>query len=160
MATVDLASAGIPGEAVDRRSARRQRVLKAAVAAFNQEFSTYPCIVRNISDTGAKLEFADPTQVPSSFVLHVELDGFKVECERVWQHGHDCGVRFIGERKPIRVMRTQVLKSSQNALGENIVRDMARREAYITFVAAPVADHAEPANPSPAAKKPVFGKRV
>ena len=40
--------------AVDRRSSRN-KVLKGAHVAFNNEFSAIPCTVRNVSETGARL---------------------------------------------------------------------------------------------------------
>lgn len=86
---------------------KRLRVLKGAQAAFNQEHSAVPCVVRDISDTGAKIEFELGWIVPSHFTLFVTLDGFKVECEKVWHRGNLYGVRFTGPRVPTEHARTQ-----------------------------------------------------
>jgi len=78
--------------------APRKRVLKGALAAFNEEFSAIPCTIRNISETGAKVQFEGGWFVPDRFTLHVKVDGYKAECERVWHRGSECGVRFTSEK--------------------------------------------------------------
>jgi len=127
-------------DAVER--ARRMRVFKGAHAAFNQEHSAVPCIVRDLSDTGAKVEFSLGWIVPSNFTLFIELDGFKVECEKVWHRGDLYGVRFTGPRMPSEVVRKQSvgLYDARNHVEETETRP------------AP----APTSNRQP--KKPVFGK--
>ena len=93
----------------DRARPPRSRVLKGAYAAFNKEFSAIPCTLRGISATGAHIVFEGGWFVPDRFMLHVDIDGYKIECERVWQRGSECGVRFIGERLVTGKARQQVL---------------------------------------------------
>ncbi|MCD2171895.1 PilZ domain-containing protein [Rhizobium sp. C4] len=99
---------------------RRMRVFKGAHAAFNQEHSAVPCVVRDLSETGAKIEFNLGWIVPSNFTLFVELDSFKVECEKVWHKGDLYGVRFTGPRIPTDVVRKQRvdLYDARNAVDE------------------------------------------
>ena len=103
--------ADAPNELNDAEMARplRTRVLKGAYAAFNQEFSAIPCTLRDISATGAHVVFEGGWFVPDRFMLHVDIDGYKIECERVWQKGSECGVRFIGEKLVTGKARQQVL---------------------------------------------------
>ncbi|MFZ1814616.1 MAG: PilZ domain-containing protein [Rhizobiaceae bacterium] len=144
-------------ESNEHRVAFRQRVLKTAIAAFNEQFSAIPCVVRNVSETGAKLEFEDPSIVPREFILHMELDGYKVKCERVWLSAKLCGVRFIGEKLPTRVHRSQMVKPSEEALSERMMRDIEMRNR----LAAAQSD--EPsilrANRPSGPSKPTFGRR-
>ena len=127
-------------DAVER--ARRMRVFKGAHAAFNQEHSAVPCIVRDLSDSGAKIEFNLGWIVPSHFTLFVELDGFKVECEKVWHRGDLYGVRFTGPRTPTDVVRKQRVDLYD---GRNVVEETQDTSApAAAFKRAP--------------KKPVFGK--
>lgn len=121
----EKAAEGAQGE---KRSSRRTRVLKSAVATFHSGFSGVPCVVRNLSDTGARVEFRDAAAIPEKFELHVEMDGFKVECRRVWVAGRHCGVQFCSDRMPTRHFRSQTLKTSENALSDFVKRDLARRE--------------------------------
>lgn len=123
---------------------RRFRVLKGAQAAFNQEHSAVPCIVRDLSENGAKIEFSLGWIVPSHFTLFVELDGFKVECEKVWHRGELYGVRFTGPRIPTEIVRRQRLD----------LYDMSSAAQARKETAAPA--------PSPTIdnrpKRPVFGR--
>ncbi len=117
-----------PAPENDARSSARKRMLKTAYAAFNDQFSAVACIVRNQSDTGAKLEFTDMSLIPDSFWLHIELDGFKVLCTQVWQVGSFCGVTFIGEKIATRLHRTQTLQTSEDALSRQTLLDIEKRE--------------------------------
>ncbi|MEM5473570.1 PilZ domain-containing protein [Hoeflea sp. AS60] len=89
--------------------ASRSKVLKGAHAAFNHEFSAIPCTLRDVSATGARVIFEGGWFVPDRFTLHVDIDGYKIECERVWQKGSECGVRFVGEKIITGKARQQVL---------------------------------------------------
>lgn len=93
----------------------RSRVLKGAHAAFNQEFSAIPCTVRDMSETGAKVKFNEGWFVPDRFTLFIEVDGIKVDCERVWFRGTECGVRFVGPVTRTGSYRPQVLKPYEPA---------------------------------------------
>lgn len=93
----------------DDHRASRSKVLKGAHAAFNQEFSAIPCTLRNVSETGARVIFEGGWFVPDRFTLHVDIDGYKIECERVWQKGSECGLRFISEKIVTGKPRQQVL---------------------------------------------------
>lgn len=144
------------GQDSELRTARRQRVLKSARASFNDEFSAVSCVMRNVSETGAKLEFEEIVVLPRSFTLYVDLDGYKVQCERVWQDGRSCGVRFVGEKIAVKVFRTQLVRSSETALSERTVRDIAIREQR------EICDREQPRPeeaPPPANRRPVFGRR-
>lgn len=90
--------------------AQRIRTLKGAYAAFNHEFSVVPCTIKEESETGAKLQFDDAWWAPDTFTLVVEIDGYKVECEKVWHQGHLYGVRFTGEKTKIGMGRRQTVQ--------------------------------------------------
>lgn len=92
--------------------AARKRVLLGAHAAFNNEFSSVPCRVKNISQTGALLEFDNPDCVPAKFVLHVALDGFKIECRTVRKDSNLVAVEFYGEKQKTSLARFQSLEMS------------------------------------------------
>lgn len=141
----------------ENRVAHRQRVLKSARASFNDQFSAIPCVMRNVSETGARLQFEDMAIVPRVFTLFVDLDGYKVQCERVWQDGKSCGVRFVGEKIPTKVFRTQVLKSSETALGQQVMRELELRQREQDFVAQRPTDPDRDSRP--ARRQVVFGRR-
>ena len=96
---------------VNERS-RRNRVLKQGFMSFRHQASTISCVVRNISETGALLQVQQASILPSHFTLHIELDGFKVDCQKVRQIGDKIAVNFVGEKLPFDKRREQVVRSS------------------------------------------------
>lgn len=81
---------------LEGRIAPRHRVNKHA--KINYGGDKYPCIVRDISATGAALEFSDlATQIllkAKTFTLEIPDDRLKLSCQIVWQRGYRMGVTF------------------------------------------------------------------
>jgi hypothetical protein len=67
-------------------------VLKGATIAFDG--IGLDCTVRNISETGAALEFAGSVSVPSSFMLVIAKDHMVRQCHSVWSNERRVGVAF------------------------------------------------------------------
>jgi len=112
----------------DKRQARRMRVLMTGNISLPGNLSTFLCTVRNLSEGGAMIVFPDLTPVPERFSLHVELSGFKVECEKIWQDGLTFGVRFLSEREPVKSLRQQLVNTSETALSQQTRRDFEIRD--------------------------------
>lgn len=86
---------GLPERApVDRRGTERRQMLKGATIAVNAGQAALPCVVRDFSDDGARLQVACGEAVPNTFDLIVELDGISCPCEVVWRQETRVGVRF------------------------------------------------------------------
>ena len=82
----------------DRRTSVRHRTLREAKVVLH-DWSTIDCIVRNISDGGAHLDFSDPVALPDHFeVLFVGAHTL-VPADRVWERGAAAGVKFTGPEK-------------------------------------------------------------
>jgi hypothetical protein len=80
---------------VETRIAPRHRVDKRAFAEYGGD--KYPCIVRDISVTGAAIEFSDPVKVlpfAKAFNLIIKDDGLKLACRVVWKRDYRMGVTF------------------------------------------------------------------
>jgi hypothetical protein len=93
----------------DARRAPRRRVLKAGVAASNDRRLTVHCVVRDMSDTGARLKTEGSLTVPDTFELVIEVDGMEASCEVVWRSGREVGVRFLGAPRKVATRRVQVV---------------------------------------------------
>ncbi|AVF02778.1 MAG: hypothetical protein Devi2KO_02500 [Devosia indica] len=78
----------------EERGAQRHRTLKSGKIVFNDGRSTFDCVIRNLSDTGAKLTVTSAFGVPQRFVLAM-ADGRKLDCELAWHSETEIGVRFI-----------------------------------------------------------------
>ena len=77
---------------IEKRSARRHKVLKGATIAFGG--NGVECTVRNLSSRGAALEVANSVGLPPSFVLVIEADQFIRRCRPVWRTDKRMGVAF------------------------------------------------------------------
>jgi len=82
---------------LEGRIAARHRVNKPA--RINYGGDKYPCTVRDISETGAALEFPDLTTQnilkTKAFTLEISEDRLKLPCRIVWQRGYRMGVTFV-----------------------------------------------------------------
>jgi hypothetical protein len=77
----------------ERRRATRHRVLKGGRLAFNGGGGV-DCTVRNISQTGARVDVAYLVGLPDSFTLLIDVDHFMRHCHPVWSHDRHIGVAF------------------------------------------------------------------
>jgi hypothetical protein len=77
----------------DKRIAPRHRVLKQGRLAFDGG-GAVDCTVRNLSDTGARLEVVTPVGLPESFTLVIPADKFARRGHAVWSHDKRIGVAF------------------------------------------------------------------
>jgi len=53
------------------------------------------CTVRNISETGARLEVENPVGIPDKFTLIAQHERIKRGCRIVWRKAKQIGVRFV-----------------------------------------------------------------
>lgn len=120
--TDDINIAAVTEELPER--APRKRVLKKGKILFDGGTRSYPVMIRNISETGARIQFTDPQPVPQEFLLQVELDNFRVPCRRVWDEGLLHGVQFTGAREQLGEEMTQALQAS-DALRQEALRKAA-----------------------------------
>jgi hypothetical protein len=80
---------------VETRVAPRYQVHKPAVAEYGGD--KYPCTVRDLSTTGAAIEFTDLVSaipIRKAFTLIMPDDRLKLACRIVWQRDYRIGVTF------------------------------------------------------------------
>jgi hypothetical protein len=77
----------------EKRVAPRHRVLKHGILAFSGGGGV-DCTVRSLSETGARIDVANPVGLPAKFVLVIESDRFSRECHSVWSRDKQIGVAF------------------------------------------------------------------
>jgi two-component system cell cycle response regulator len=80
------------------RRSHRRRVLKAGKIVLS-DWSTIDCTVRDITEAGARLAFAGPTALPTSFWLLVPSDEKLIPAQPAWQKGLVAGVVFTGPER-------------------------------------------------------------
>ncbi|WP_062210926.1 PilZ domain-containing protein [Aureimonas sp. AU12] len=101
----------------ERRVAPRTRTLKRAKILFNNRFSTFDCIVRNISATGALLTIDPAAPLPKVFEIKIGDDEALRPAKLVYRRELFAGIHFLdvpqeSEPSPSREEERQV------ALGE------------------------------------------
>src|SRR3954453_22488616 len=78
----------------NQRVAPRMRTLIAAKISFRNGQSTLDCLIRNLSDTGAKLIVSAAVTLPECFDLIVPQKSVTRRVRIVWRRGEAMGVRF------------------------------------------------------------------
>lgn len=139
----------------EERSSIRLRVLKSGVIDINQNFVEIPCVIRNLSETGALINITGEYVVPDNFNLRIAMDGFSVDCQVIRRDGHILGVKFVGEKQQMARKKVQHIAASSLITGQTPVDNRQPVEP-----AAQDANDSPSANPNRAmARKPGFGKR-
>jgi hypothetical protein len=79
---------------LERRLAPRRNTAIPAQIAFGAGRARRACVIRNLSDTGARLEVNTVVGIPNSFDLLVE--GHRRQpCRVVWRALKEIGVQFV-----------------------------------------------------------------
>ena len=82
----------------DRRESVRDKVMYGGVAEIGELGATLECIVRNISDNGATIEFSDNVQLPKEQLsLRIARKGRSFLAKVIWWRDNFVGVAFRAE---------------------------------------------------------------
>ena len=78
----------------ERRSSARQKSFLQGRIYFNNRRSSVDCLIRDVSETGARLKFSETIAVPEAIELYIpnreEIHRARVE----WRTGNEMGVSF------------------------------------------------------------------
>ena len=80
--------------AQQRRTAPRLRSLIAARIAYNNGQSTFDCLIRDLSESGAKLAISALAALPDTFDLIIPRDNRTHRARAMWRRANELGVRF------------------------------------------------------------------
>lgn len=78
----------------EKRKHPRRRMFKGAKVSFNNESSVVNCVMRDLSESGAKLEFESYFDCPPLVRLHI-TGGPAYDCEVRWFVSNMMGVHFL-----------------------------------------------------------------
>ena len=79
---------------MEHRSAPRLRAFLKARIVFNNGMSTMDCLVRDLSDGGAKLQISDSVAIPDRFDLYIAKKDETRRARMQWRTGDEIGVAF------------------------------------------------------------------
>jgi len=88
------AAAKAVADGTQRRASNRQRTLIGAKVVFNDLMSTYDCVIRDLSESGARVKLNAAVQVPPAFMLRFS-DGRIRQCKVKRRMALELGVEFI-----------------------------------------------------------------
>src|ERR1700733_2374380 len=77
-----------------RDSPRHNKVFFRAFVYFDSNLTAVDCVVRDISETGARLQFATPQIVTEFLDLHIPIKGQSFHAKVQWRDGEEIGVSF------------------------------------------------------------------
>ena len=97
----------------DRRESARDKVIYGGVAEIDGQGATRECIVRNISDRGASVEFSNVVNLPKEQMsLRVARKGRSFLAKVVWWRDNFVGLAFSGETpEPVSDLAERLRKS-------------------------------------------------
>ncbi len=98
----------------DRRESARDKVIYSGVAEFDERGATRECIVRNISDKGASIEFSNVVNLPrEQMSLRVARKGRSFLAKVVWWRDNFVGLAFKAETpsEPVSDLEERLRKS-------------------------------------------------
>jgi PilZ domain-containing protein len=76
-----------------RRSARQKSFLRGCVY-FNKRRNAFDCLIRDISDAGARIIFSDTVSIPDIVDLYIPQKEQTVRAHVQWRHGDEIGLVF------------------------------------------------------------------
>jgi hypothetical protein len=98
----------------DRRESVRDKVMYGGVAEIGERGVTRDCIVRNISDRGATIEFSNVVQLPKEQIsLRIARKGRSFLAKVIWWRDNFVGVAFRAESpaEPVSDLEERLRKS-------------------------------------------------
>jgi hypothetical protein len=115
----------------DRRQSVRDKVLYGGVAEINESGSTMDCVVRNISERGACVEFHQAARLPDELNLTITRKGRSFLARLIWRQANKVGLAFrimtsdrpvddLGERlRKSEIKKRQLQRRINELLGED-----------------------------------------
>jgi hypothetical protein len=85
---------------LDRRQRARNKVFFGGVAAINEPGSTMDCVVRNISEHGACVEFDSAVKLPDEFSLTIARKG-RYLSRMIWRQANKVGLALRNMTAPV-----------------------------------------------------------
>jgi hypothetical protein len=98
----------------DRRESTRDKVMYGGVAEMGERGTARECIVRNISDKGATIEFSNIVQLPKEELsLRIARKGRSFLAKVIWWRDNFVGVAFRAETpaEPVSDLEERLRKS-------------------------------------------------
>jgi hypothetical protein len=78
----------------DRRGIRRQKSFLHGFIYFDKRRGVMSCLIRDLSDTGARIVFSETVTIPEHINLHIPQREKTVRAHVQWRRGDEIGLAF------------------------------------------------------------------
>ena len=78
----------------ERRGSQRQKSFLRGCVYFNNRRNAFDCLIRDISDAGARIIFSDAVSVPDVVDLYIPQKEQTLHAHVQWRHGDEIGLAF------------------------------------------------------------------
>jgi hypothetical protein len=111
----------------ERRGSQRQKSFLRGCVYFNKRRNALDCLIRDISDGGARIIFSDTVSIPDVVDLYIPQKEQTIHAHVQWRHGDEIGLAFPdairaagGTEDGELAMRVAQLESEVSALRREI----------------------------------------
>lgn len=113
----------------DRRKQIRRRTYLGGQIAYRQRYCAIDCLVRNLSQDGARLVFGGQPMIPTEFELIISQSGETRRARLIWNKATEVGVQFahqpVAAALPIEAVKKIKALKEQNAALRNRVAELS-----------------------------------
>jgi hypothetical protein len=113
-----------PGRTVERRKVARQKSFLRGSLHFNNRRSVVDCLIRDISQYGARLIFSDTVTVPDVVELYIPQKEQTLRAHVIWRHGQEVGTAFAQhlQMEPASAETADAAAAQAGSLAERVTR--------------------------------------
>ena len=86
-------------EMVERRRVPRQKSFLRGCIYFDKRRGALECLIRDISDLGARIIFSENVTVPDSVELHIPQRHKTLRAQVQWRRGDEIGLSFANAER-------------------------------------------------------------
>jgi hypothetical protein len=87
----------------EQRRSDRKTIRHTAWIAMSQPGEVKECVISDVSQTGARIDVGDPSDLPDEFMLFLTRNAsMRRKCLVMWREGTQIGVYFDRPRRPAR----------------------------------------------------------
>ena len=83
----------------ERRSSRRTKSFLRGFVYVSREQGALSCLIRDLSDKGARIIFSDSVTLPHTFDLYIPQRDQTLRAKVRWRHGDEVGLAFAAAEK-------------------------------------------------------------
>ena len=86
-----------PVQTAANRAEVRKRCFMAATISFNKGLTACPCVIRNLSRSGARIDVNSAVSLPTFFHLYIPSQQKQLYAELKWRSDSEAGIEFCDE---------------------------------------------------------------